>query len=199
MSEKPLDPTEILQAEFEYIAQTATQANEDRAKVASFYFVTVGSLIAAILGTQILDQGKPGLESVFLGFSVLFAFLTLLGYFTLLQLARLRTAWLESARAMNQIKEYCIERSEGDLANAFRWREKTLPKAFKINSVANYLAVEVALLSGLIFGVAAYFFQRGIGYTNILWVLTIGLGIVMGLLQFFLYRRILLKEDKKNE
>ena len=199
MSETPLDPTEILQAEFEYIAQTATQANEDRAKVASFYFVTVGSLMAAILGTQFLSQEGESLKGVFLGFSVLFVFLTLLGYFTLLQLARLRTAWLDSARAMNQIKEYCIEHSEGALAEAFRWREKTLPKAFKINSVANYLAVEVALLSGLIFGVAVYFFQRGIGYTNVLWILTIGLGIIMGLLQFFRYRRILLDEDKKYE
>ena len=199
MSEKPLDPTEILQAEFEYIAQTATQANEDRAKVASFYFVTVGSLMAAILGTQFLEQGTPGLEGVYLGFSVLFAFLTLLGYFTLLQLARLRTAWLDSARAMNQIKEYYIEHSKDGLAEAFRWREKTLPKAFKVNSVAYYLAGEVAILSSLTFGVLVYFFQRGIGATNCLWALTVGLGILMGLFQFFLYRRILLKKEPKHE
>jgi hypothetical protein len=199
MAQAPLDPNDILQAEFEYIAQTATQANEDRAKVASFYFVTVGSLMAAILGTQFLSQEDESLKGVFLGFSALFAFLTMLGYFTLLQLARLRTAWIDSARSMNRIKEYYIERSEGDLAAAFRWRENTLPKAFKKGSVANYLAAEVALLSGLIFGAAAYFFQQGAGYTDCLWAFTVSLGVFMGLLQFYLYKRVLLQEDRKNE
>ena len=199
MTQTPLDPNEVLQAEFEYISQTATQANEDRAKVTSFYFVTVGSLMAAILGTQFLSQEGENLRGVFLGFSVLFTFLTLLGYFTLLQLARLRTAWLDSARAMNRIKEYYIEHDEGDLAQAFRWRENTLPSAFKNNSVANYLAGEVALLSGLIFGVATYFFQLSRGYTSCLWAFTISLGIFMGLLQYYLYRRILLKDDQINE
>ena len=198
MTQTPLNPNSVLQAEFEYISQTATQANEDRAKVASFYFVTVGSLMAAILGTQFLSQEGESLKGVFLGFSVLFAFLTALGYFTLLQLARLRTAWLDSARAMNRLKEYYIEHAENDLAQAFRWRENTLPGAFKKNSVANYLAGEVALLSGLIFGVATFFFQLGSGYTSCLWPFTISLGIFMGLLQYYLYKRILLQEDRRN-
>lgn len=199
MAQIPLNPNEVLQAEFEYIAQTATQANEDRAKVASFYFVTVGSLMAAILGTQFLSQEGESLRGVFLGFSALFTFLAMLGYLTLLQLARLRTAWLDSARSMNRIKEYYIEHSESDLAEAFRWRENSLPKAFKKGSVANYLAAEVALLSGLIFGVAAFFFLQGIGYTGWPWAFAASLGVLMGLLQFHLYKRVLLQDDRKNE
>jgi hypothetical protein len=52
MPPKPkLNSDEILKAEYTYIANTVFQANEDRSRVASFYFVTVGSLVAAILGT----------------------------------------------------------------------------------------------------------------------------------------------------
>jgi hypothetical protein len=44
----------ILAAEYNYAAQTAFQANEDRARVTSFYLVTVGSFLAAILSTQFI-------------------------------------------------------------------------------------------------------------------------------------------------
>ena len=56
MEKTHLNPNTILQAEFEYIATTATQSNEDRAKVTSFYFVTVGSLLAAIFGAQYIEE-----------------------------------------------------------------------------------------------------------------------------------------------
>ena len=39
-----LNADEILKAEYGYIADTVFQANEDRSRVTSFYFVTVGSL-----------------------------------------------------------------------------------------------------------------------------------------------------------
>ncbi len=44
----PVELDELLAAEFEYISQTAIQANEDRARVSSFYLVAVGSLVAAM-------------------------------------------------------------------------------------------------------------------------------------------------------
>ena len=40
---------ELLAAEYNYISQTANQANEDRARVSSFYLIAVGSLVAALL------------------------------------------------------------------------------------------------------------------------------------------------------
>ena len=59
MARKPdLDSNEMLQQEFKYISQTAFQANEDRSRVTSFYFVSVGSLVAAIIGTQLEPQQK---------------------------------------------------------------------------------------------------------------------------------------------
>ena len=38
----------------EDIADTANQANEDRARVASFYLIAVGSLLAALFSTQLI-------------------------------------------------------------------------------------------------------------------------------------------------
>ena len=87
----------ILSAEYNYAAQTAFQANEDRARVTSFYLLTVGSFLAAILSTQFITSPGP---LIYGGFSIIFLLISLMGVITLLQLARLRSAWHESIRAM---------------------------------------------------------------------------------------------------
>lgn len=185
----------ILEAEFEYIEATATQANEDRSKVASFYFVSVGSLIAAIFSAQLFDANKNGevLQNIYLAFCALFGFLTILGYLTIAQLARLRTAWMDSVKAMNTIKNYYINNIETDLKPAFLWTNEYAPKGYKPGSVANYLAYQVALLSGLIFAAAVFFFQLGIEQTKCLWPFSISSGIFMAFLQLFFYKRIVSK------
>ena len=78
---------DILTAEYEYIAQTAFQANEDRARVTTFYIVSVGSLVGALLNTT--DETS---QITLWAFSGLFLFLSLFGLLTLLQLIRLRRA-----------------------------------------------------------------------------------------------------------
>ena len=88
----PLEFDELLAAEYNYIAQPAIQAHEDRARVSSFYLIAVGSLLAAIFGTQLFDPGFYS-RTVNLMFSGLFILLTLLGTSTIMQLARLRAAW----------------------------------------------------------------------------------------------------------
>ena len=105
MSNAYLPPTELdelLAAEFDYIAQTATQANEDRARVSSFYLIAVGSLVAALFGTQVFEPELFN-SNVKIMFSGLFGLLTMLGISTIMQLARLRAAWHESMLAMNQL------------------------------------------------------------------------------------------------
>ncbi len=154
----PVEFDELLAAEFNYIAQTAIQANEDRARVSSFYLIAVGSLVAALLGTQLFDLNSP-LSDVNLIFSGLFALLTLLGTSTVMQLAHLRAAWYESALAMNQLKDYMMSQNT-TLNQAFRWKTNTLPSKYKKDSISYYQAVEVALISGLMFGAAAFFLQR---------------------------------------
>jgi hypothetical protein len=161
-------PDDILIAEYEYIADTAKQANEDRSRVASFYFVSVGSIVAAILGTQF---AKDNLKSVSVAFSILFFVLTLLGTLTIAQLARLRAAWHESIEAMNQIKDFYIQKFP-DTEPAFKWRIRTIPPTDKPYSIANLIALEVALLGALTTAAAFYFILFALGEVTLLsWVI----------------------------
>ena len=79
-AKEKLNRDEMLQAEFNYIANTAFQANEDRSRVTSFYFVSTGSLVAAILGAQFASSQIKGVS---LAFSLLFFVLTILGGLTM--------------------------------------------------------------------------------------------------------------------
>lgn len=176
--QKPnLNPDEMLQQEFKYITQTAFQANEDRSRVTSYYLVTVGSFVAAILGTGF----ETGQSAISIAFSILFAVLTVMGALTIAQLARLRAAWHESAEAMNQVKEYYIEHHP-EIKSAFKWRTKFLPPTNKPYSIANLIAVEVALLSALTTGAGVYFLLTFLGDTNWLtWLIVLlstGIGYI---------------------
>ena len=161
-------PDDILIAEYEYIADTAKQANEDRSRVASFYFVSVGSIVAAILGTQF---ARDNLKSVSVAFSILFFVLTLLGTLTIAQLARLRAAWHESIEAMNQIKDFYIKKFP-ETESAFKWHIRTIPPTDKPYSIANLIALEVALLGALTTAAAFYFILFALGEVTLLsWVI----------------------------
>jgi len=181
---------ELLAAEFQYIAQTAIQANEDRARISSFYLIAVGSAVAALLGTQLFDINSP-LQTVNLIFSGLFVLLTLLGSSTMMQLARLRAAWYESALAMNQMKDYMMTQNI-TLNQAFRWKTSTLPSKYKKDSISYYQAVEVAVISSLMFGAAVYFLQRAFLQIGFLHFLLSALVAVAALfVQLFIYQRAL--------
>jgi hypothetical protein len=186
----PVEFDELLAAEFYYIAQTAIQANEDRARISSFYLIAVGSAVAALLGTQLFDINSP-LQTVNLIFSGLFALLTLLGSSTMMQLARLRAAWYESALAMNQMKDYMMTQNI-TLNQAFRWKTSTLPSKYKKDSISYYQAVEVAVISSLMFGAAVYFLQRAFLQIGFLHFLLSALVAVAALfVQLFIYQRAL--------
>jgi len=191
-SESPLKPDEILTAEFQYIADSAFQANEDRSKAASFFLVSVGSLVAAIFGAQELSAAKEVPLTLYFVLAGLFFVLSLLGGLTVTQLARLRAAWYESALAMNEIKEYYSDHfGEIELYKAFRWKKNTMPSRFKLNSISFSTALEVALLSGLTFGASTYFFQQGIRYSSHLWIVTLLCGLFALSLQLYFYWRLL--------
>ena len=160
MPVKPkLNVDEILKAEYNYIATTIFQANEDRSRVASFYFVSVGSLVAAILSAIF---STSNLKNVSLAFSGLFLALTILGALTLAQLARLRAAWHESVQAMNEIKDFYIKHNQ-EIEPAFKWRLKTLPPTDKPYSIANLMSVEVALLGAITSAASVYFLLAALG------------------------------------
>jgi hypothetical protein len=189
-----LDLDELLAAEFTYIAQTATQANEDRARVSSFYLIAVGSLVAALFGTQFFDSGFFN-RNVNIMFSGLFLLLTLLGISTIMQLARLRAAWHESMLAMNQLKDFMVSQNS-DLAGAFRWTTRTLPQKYKPSSVSYYQAVEVSLIGGLMFGTGVFFLQQamlpdGVSAALQHWIISATAGVAMVFIQLQVYKRSL--------
>lgn len=165
---------DIISAEHSYIAQTAFQANEDRARASQYFFVTFGTLIAALLSVQV-----PGINpgQLYVTFVVIFILLSVLGLITILELVRLRQAWLESVRAMNQIKEHLISRDPA-LADYFRWRMDTVPPAFKLRSFGFLQAVSVALLSGLSLGAAVAFGALASGRVDVPWVLSMVTGLL---------------------
>lgn len=197
MSNIPLPPTELdelLAAEFDYIAQTAAQANEDRARVSSFYLIAVGSLVAALFGTQFFNE-EFFTASAKIMFSGLFFLLTMLGISTIMQLARLRAAWYESMMAMNQMKDFAIAQRP-ELAAAFRWKTSTLPSKYKPSSVSYYQAIEVSLIGGLVFTTAIFFLQLAFLPENAIstvlpWIISIAAGIAMVFIQLQVYRRSL--------
>lgn len=191
MAPKPkLTPDEMLQQEFKYITQTAFQANEDRSRVTSYYLVTVGSFVAAILGTGF----ETAQTAVSIAFFILFAVLTFMGTLTIAQLARLRAAWHESAEAMNQVKEFYIKQHP-EIEPAFKWRTKIIPPTNKPYSIANLIAIEVAMLSALTTGAGVYFLLTFLGSINWLtWIIVIlstGLGYAA---QWFWYLHLLVDD-----
>ena len=181
---------ELLASEYEYITHTANQANEDRARVSSFYLIAVGSLVAALFGTQLFEIEKYT-QTVKIMFSGLFVLLTLLGTSTIMQLARLRSAWYEAMLAMNQIKDFAMKQSP-ELVQAFRWQTSTLPPRYKSSSVSYYQAVEVSLISVLMFGASMFFLQQAFFSTTWLnWTIS-GLSVLFTVyLQLAIYKRIL--------
>lgn len=184
----PLDPDQLLSAEFQYIAQTAFQANEDRARVSTFYMVTLGSLVAALFSGQLDTVGDPA--DINRGFAVLFLAVSFFGLLTLLQLVRLRQAWRESALAMNQIKQFYIEHyPDLPLNDALRWQNANLPALYKPWSIGFLQMLQVAILSGVTFGTAILFL--GFATEQSYWGLAIMLGLLFAILQVFLYWRLL--------
>ncbi len=191
MAVKPkLDKDEILQAEYKYIAETVFQANEDRSRFTSFYFVTVGSFVAAIVGTQF----EPQQQILSIAFFILFTVLTVMGALTISQLARLRAAWHESVEAMNYIKDYYIKHNP-EIEPAFKWRNRTIPPTDKPYSIANLIAIEVTMLSSLTAAATVYFlftFFNGINW--ITWVSS-GAGFLIGFAaQWKWYKRLLVDD-----
>ena len=181
---------ELLAAEFNYIAQTATQAFEDRSRVSSFYLIAVGSLVAALLGTQFFESGQLN-RNIQMMFGGVFLLLTLLGISTVMQLAQLRSAWYESMKAMNQIKDFAMKQNP-ELANAFRWKTSTLPAKYKRGSVSFYQALEVSLIGGLMFGASTFFFQQALIPAGFLtWIISILLGMLAVFGQMAIHKRLL--------
>jgi hypothetical protein len=175
-------PYEILIAEFEYLANAAQQANEDRAKVIQYYFISLGSLAGSVVS---LREVPPAyLPWAYGGIAIIFLVLTAFGFITVRQLIGLRLAWLEYSLSMDKIKEYYIDSfPKAGLSAVIRLRANKLPLAYQPGSISHLLARATFTLSALSLVIAAAFLQLAVYDCLQLGTVTIA-GLVLAVLLF---------------
>ena len=79
-----------------------------------------------------------------------------------------------------------------ELTDAFRWTKDTLPPKYKKGSVSYFQAVEVSLISGLMFGAAMFFLQQAFfSITWFNWLLSGLSGLLTIYIQLAIYKRVL--------
>jgi len=188
--ESQLPADSILIAEFEYIVSTIAQNNEDRARVAQFYLVSFGSFIAGLVTTQ-LEPEKQYLTLINAGFGFLFLLLSFLGLLTVAELAQLRSAWFESVKAMNQIKQYYFDHtSDKSLQEAFLWKSIANVPKLKFKSIAFALVLQVAVVAGIAMGAAVFMLSSALGYYEN-YLLSLFAGVIFLGSQFLIYKWML--------
>ena len=200
-----LEPNDILKAEFDYIAQTAFQANEDRARVSNYYFVTMGAALGAILSAK-FDVASVAVDAAFIG---VFAILTFVGWSTLMQLARLRTAWQDSVRAMNVIKDYyLLYAQEFKLDAAFLWRTSSVPPGHSNKTLSYFIAVSILAISfGTATAAAVYLgvvmlalvsLQPDLVSGTLVGFLSLCIGAVSVIVQYRSYVRLVIETERQQ-
>jgi len=152
MADIELDPSDILEHEFDYAQATAEQAQDDRTAILNLYLLLVGGV-----GSILLSLGQANAVSLPRdAYALIFLLLGVIGFFILFKMIRLRQAWYDSVRAMNQIKDFYIVQFPG-LEKAFRWRTQTIPSPNKIWTITFGLSILVVIIDSVSVGVAAYF------------------------------------------
>lgn len=179
-----IEHQDFIVAEYNYMAQTAFQAHEDRARVSEFFLVSFGTFIAALFSSQFSDVDPYLMYAVF---SILFIVVAFLGMLTTLELSRLRLAWLASVKSMNIMKDYLIKNCPS-LAECFPWRTETIPKPFKPWSVGFMKALQVSILSGFSISAATIFIKFSSGGSEVNWAINIliaGFAAILYLVLFY--------------
>ncbi len=207
-----LDPSDILAWEFQYARTTASEALQDRHTMMNFYFIIAGGVI---LGGGLVSLSMPKVLAggpikippfTYVG-TILLWLVCIVGWLYFLKLIRLRQAWRESARAMNQIKDFYLEHatrfSAEELVQAFRWRTETLPPPEKRWTVFFYSATLIALLDSVTFVAGGALlnlfplFQKRIAP----WIIAslVILGLTMFFFHLVMYDEFLRKEKEEEE
>lgn len=159
MAQSTLEADEILELEFGYARETAAQAQNDRTTIVNLYLLLVGGVGSIVLGLPQIVSDNPRSASAAPippnAYVLLFALLGITGFFMLMKLVRLRQAWFESVRAMNQIKKFYLQRFP-ELDAAFLWKAETIPAAGKPWTITFNLSVLVMLLDSTAIAIAVH-------------------------------------------
>jgi len=184
-----LEARALLVAEFEYARITASEAMGDRHTVVNFYLLLTGVVVSAVVGLVSSESlaASLGRALPFVAMALLWA-LCIVGWLYLLQIIRLRQAWRDSARTMNEIKQFYMSHvalfSPQEFSQAFRWRLETLPPAGKLWTIHFFSAALIALLNCLVYMGGALLFGLGVGLTPQQWLWAAPGLLVLGLALF---------------
>jgi hypothetical protein len=178
---KPLYSADILKLEFGYARFTASEAMQDRHTMVNFYLLAFGVVATGVLAILSREADLPQSTG-----TILLWLLCAVGWLYFLKIIRLRQAWHESARAMNQIKEFFIQHDDQlepeELRTAFRWQAHTLPPPDKPWTLFFYSAVLIALLDSMAYVLGAILLHRNI--SHIIPDVDLGLYLVFGIVFF---------------
>ncbi len=151
---RPLYSADVLKLEFEYARLTASEAMRDRHTMVNFYLLAFGVIATGVLAILSRETELPQSMG-----TLLLWILCAVGWLYFLKIIRLRQAWHESAKAMNQIKEFFILHDQNfepdELRPAFRWQAHTLPSPGKPWTVFFYSALLIALLDSMAYVLGA--------------------------------------------
>ena len=175
---KPLYSADILAWEFEYIRFTASEAMRDRHTMVNFYLLAFGVIATGVLAILSREADLPQTIG-----TLLLWILCAVGWLYFLKIIRLRQAWHESAKAMNQIKEFFIQHDKDftpeEMRTAFRWQPHTLPSANKPWTVFFYSALLIALLDSMAYVLGAALLD--LNFSLVIPVADLGLYFFFGL------------------
>jgi preprotein translocase subunit YajC len=179
--ERSLAAADILGWEFKYARVTASEANAERHTMVNFYLLIAGVVAAGVLAVAGRETGLPRAAG-----TLLLWLLICIGWVYFLGIIRLRQAWQDSAKTMNQIKQFYIDHtrefSSDVLRGAFRWQAATLPAPDKPWTVYFYSTMLIGLLN-----TAAYVgggALLALTITPSVPVLTVGSLVLLGLVFF---------------
>ncbi len=145
----PLSLSKVLEQEFEYIKETASQAMNDRHTMVNYFLLSAGVVLAGI-GVMVSKEGGSEFRYRYETIVALSLLFNTVGWVYFMQVVRLRQAWCESARAMNHLKQFFAKHCEypPEVAkSAFRWNIDSIPQAAKKMTVFYFSALLISLLS----------------------------------------------------
>jgi len=177
-----LNPSEILDWEFEYARTTASESMQDRHTMINYYLLVVGVVLTGVVTARGKDSDLPRATA-----PILLWLLCIVGWFYFLTLIRLRQAWHDSVLAMNQIKQFYIEHAQGIdaalLRMAFRWKPESVPDPARAWTVYFYSAMLIGFLSSIAYLAGGLLLLDQL-FISVEVVSAIGFIVVMGLIFF---------------
>lgn len=191
-----LDIQEILLKEFEYAKETAVKAMDDRQSITNTYLVSIGGAVLAGIVYMMIQKDSGTFPYLGENLVALGLITNAVGWFFFLLIIRLRQGWLESARAMNHIKQVFAKNSLYDpqvAKKSFRWNIESVPQAAKKMTIFHFSAVLISIpCSGAI--VLAGIILLGTKYSIISWLIPWILGLYHFIFQMSMYT-VLLEES----